>query len=87
MYKANAIGDATRPGCSKVVGAKTGTYVDSAGTIDDNRPIKAEDKIDIIVREKQTDVNSEIYYIMHLSENKTPTMPDKTNKTSILICS
>ena len=44
-----------------------------------------EDKVDIVAREKQTDAYSEIYYAIHPSKNGTPTTPDKTNKTPILI--
>ena len=36
---------------------------------------------------EQTDADSEIYYAMHPSENRTPTMPDKTKKILILISS
>ena len=81
------MGDATRPGCNEVSGTKTGVFVDGVGTIDDNEPREAEGEIDIIAREKQTDTNSEIYYAMHPSKNKTPTTPNKTNKTVILISS
>ena len=36
---------------------------------------------------KQIDADSETYYAIQLSENETPTTPDKTNKTFILISS
>lgn len=85
MYKASAIGDITRQGCSEVGNAKTGICVDGAGTMVDDEPGGAEGKVDIIAKKKQTDANSERYYIMHPSPNKTPMTPNKTNKTPILI--
>ena len=75
----------TRPGYSEVGNAETGACVDGAGIMDNNWPGEPEGKVDIIVREKQTDANSEIYYAMHPSENKISTTPDKTNKIHILI--
>ena len=81
------MGDATGPGCSEVDGAKTGACVDGAGTMDDNGPGGVKGDVDIVAREKQTDADSEIYYAMHPSENGTPTTPDKTSKTPILISS
>ena len=81
------MGDATKPGCSEVGGVETGTCVDNTRTMDDNRPGGAEGEVDIVAREKQTDANSEIYYAIHPSKNKTLTTPDKTNKTPILISS
>lgn len=68
-------------------GAKTGSCVESAKTIEDDEPGRAESKVDIVIREKQTDGNSEIYYAIHPSENRTPTTPDITNKTLIIISS
>lgn len=44
--------------------AKTFTGVDAARTMDDYRPGEAEGKIDIVIREKQTGVNDEIYYAL-----------------------
>ena len=48
---------------------------------------RAEGKVDIVAKEKQINANNKIYYAIHLSENRTPTMPDKTNKTPILTSS
>ena len=87
MCKASAVGNATGPSCGKVGGAKTAACVDGAGTMDDDRPGGVEGEVDIVAREKQTDADSEIYYAMHPSKNKTPMMPDKTNKTPTLISS
>lgn len=77
--------DTTRPGYSRIGDTETGVCMDGAGTIDDNRPEKVEDKINILAKEKQTDANSEIYYAMHSSKNRIPTMPDKINKIFIPI--
>lgn len=77
--------DTTGPDYSKVNNAETDTCVNSARTIDDNEPRKAESEIDIITKEKQTDANGEIYYAMHLSKNETLIMPNTINKTPILI--
>lgn len=87
MYKASTVDDATGPSCSEVGGAETSTYMDGAGTIDDNGPGEAEGKIDIVAGEKQAYANSEIYYAIYPSENGSPTMPNKTNKILILISS
>lgn len=81
------MGNAIGLGCSEVHGAETGVCIDSTGTMDNDKPGKVEGKIDIIARKKQTNPNSEIYYTMHLSKNRTPTMPDKTNKTLLLFSS
>ena len=81
------MGDATGPSCSELGGAKTSACVDAARTMDDDGPRGVEGEVDIVAREKQTDADSEIYYAMHLSKNGTPTMPDKTYKTLILISS
>lgn len=72
-------------GHNKVSGTKISTCVDSAGTINDNGPGMAKNKIEIVAKENQTDVDSEVYYAMHSSKNKTPIMPNKTNKTLIPI--
>lgn len=69
MCKANTIGDATNPGYSKVGNTETSAYVNSARTIDDNRPKGAERKVDIIARKKQINANSKMYYAMKLSKN------------------
>lgn len=37
MCKASAISNATRPGYSEIGNAETGTYVDGAGTINNDR--------------------------------------------------
>lgn len=85
MYKASVINDVIGPGYNKVGSAKTGACVDGAGIIDDDRPEGIESKVNIVAREKQADVNGEIYYAMHLSKNGTATMSNKTNKIFILI--
>ena len=46
------MGDATRPACSKVGGAETNACMDAAGAMDDNRPGRAESKVNILVRKK-----------------------------------
>ena len=79
--------DTTGPGCSKVGSVETGACMDNTRTINDDKSEGVEGKVDIVVKEKQIDANSNIYYAMHLGENKTPTTPDKTNKTLILISS
>ena len=81
------MGDATEPGYDKVGGAETGACVNSARTIDNDGLGGAEGKVDIIAWEKQTDANNEIYYVIHPSKNWIPTIPDKINKTPILISS
>lgn len=43
--------------------------MDGAGTINDNRSKRTKGKIDMIVRERQIDANSEIYYAIPSSEN------------------
>lgn len=77
--------DAIRPDCSKMRDTETSACIDNAGTMDNNGPKRAKDKVNIVARKKQTDANNKIYYAMHLSKNRTLTMPDKTNKTPILI--
>lgn len=81
------MGDATRPSYNKVGSAQTGGYVDDARRMNNNGPREAMGKIDIVAREKQIDANSKIYYVMYPSENKIPTMRNKTNKIPILISS
>lgn len=85
MYKAIAISNATRQGFSNVSVAKTDAYVDNGRTINNNKLKEAKSKIEIIVGKKQTNANSEIYYAIHQSENKTFIMPDKINRILILI--
>ena len=87
MCKASAISDATGLGYNNVSGVETGVCVDGAETIDDNRPKSAEGKVDIVAKEKQTNTNSKIYYVMHSSKNRTPMMLDKINNTLLLISS
>ena len=65
--------------------AKTSACVDGAGMMDDDELGGVEGEVDIVTKEKQIDAESEIYYAMHPSENGTPTTPNKTNKTPILI--
>lgn len=78
--------NAIAPGCSEMCDGEIDDYVDGAGIINDDGPEwGAEGKVDIVVREKQININNEIYYVMYSSKNKTPTMPDKTNKTLIHI--
>ena len=79
--------DATKTGYSKIGSAEVSIYVDNARTMDDNRPGWTEGKVNIVTKEKQTDANSKVYQAMHLSDNSMPTMPNKTNKTPILISS
>lgn len=62
MSKANAVGDGTGLGCSKINGAETSTGINGAGTIYNKRPVEIKSEIDIVIREKQIDVNNEIYY-------------------------
>ena len=56
------MGNTTEAGCIEVSDADTGDCVDSAWEMDDDEPKKGEGEVNIIVREKQTDANSEIYY-------------------------
>ena len=65
--------------------SETDVCVNGARTINDDGPKEVKGKVDIVAKEKQTDANSEIYYAMHLSKNRTLTTPDKTNKTLILV--
>lgn len=81
------MGDATKPSCNEVSDAETGACINGAGTMDDNGLGGAESKVNIVAKEKQIDINSEIYYIMYSSKNRTPTISDKTNKILILISS
>ena len=85
MYKASAMGNATGPDCNKISNTKTDVWVNSARMLDDNRLEGAESKVNIVVKEKWTDANSEINYTIHLSKNGTLTTPDKTNKILIMI--
>lgn len=79
------MGDTATPDCSEVGSTKTSACIDGVGTIDDDGPGGTKGKVDIVAREKQTNANSEIYYTIYPSENRTPTTSDKTNKTPILI--
>lgn len=79
--------NATGLGCSEVGNAKTDICLDGAGRTDNDGPEEAEGKLDIIVREKQTNANGEIYHAIHPSKNATLIMPNKTNNTLILISS
>lgn len=67
--------------------AETGTYMNNTKTMNNDKSGGIKDEVDIIAKEKQTDANSEIYYVMHPSKNGTSIMPDKINKTLILISS
>lgn len=88
MCRANAETDNIGPGYNEVGNAETSvSYIDDDGTIKDDRPGEVEGKVNIVARENQTDVNSEIYYAMHLGKNKTPTTLDMTNKAFIMISS
>lgn len=87
MYKTSAISDTIGPCCSKIGGAKTSTCVDNAGTMNNNGLGETEGEVDIVAKEKQIDTNSEIYYVIHPSENGTSITPDKINKTLILMSS
>ena len=81
------MGDGSGPGYREVGGAKTGACVKGARTIDDDELGGIESEVDIVEREKQIDANSEIYYAIYLSENRTLMTPDKTNKIPLLISS
>lgn len=87
LCKASAMGNATGPDCNKISDTKTDACVNSTEMLDDNGLGGAESKVDILVKEKWTDANSEINYAIHLSKNGTLTAPDKTNKILILISS
>ena len=67
--------------------AEIGACIDNAVIIDNDGLGGAKGEVDIIGKEKQIDADSEIYYAMHVSENKITIMLDKTNKTPILISS
>lgn len=81
------MGDTTGLSYSEVDGIGTSVYMDGIEKIVNNRPRRAKNKIEIIAGKKQTIANNEIYYVMHLSENKTPTTSDQTNRSAILISS
>lgn len=85
LCKADAIDNGTGLSYNEVHDAETGTCVDGARLIDDDGTGKVKNNVDIVTREKETDTNSQIHYILHLSKYKISITPDKTNKTFIAI--
>lgn len=62
MCKANAMSDEAGLGYSEADNAGTGTWTTGIGTIDDNRPQKAESKINIILLDKTNKISILISY-------------------------
>lgn len=74
------MGDIAKPGYSKMNSIQTGISVDNIGTMNNNRSEMVEDKVNILVREKQTKKNPTIRSTMPLSKNRTSITSDKITR-------
>lgn len=64
MYKASVVSDVTRPGYNRVNSTRTNVRI-----MYDNGPRGAKNEINIVLREKQTDVDNQIYYTSKQEQN------------------
>lgn len=69
MCQANAVGDATMLGYSKVDGVKSNAGGNVVEIMNYDGPEEVKGKIDIVVRKKQIDVDNKIYYPPEREQN------------------